>query len=47
MAKKLETLTKEQLIAKLRDAEEMNKWYADFHEYCFNNGNSVASLASC
>ena len=46
MAKKLETLTKEQLIAKLRDAEEMNSWYSDFYEYCFNNGHSVASRAT-
>tara|TARA_R110002012_G_scaffold274705_1_gene461042 strand:- start:631 stop:813 length:183 start_codon:yes stop_codon:yes gene_type:complete len=45
MAKKLETLTKEQLIAKLREAKELNEWYADFHEYCFNNGNRVATQA--
>ncbi len=45
MAKKLETLTKEQLIAKLTLAEELNEWYSDFYEYCYNNGNRVAGQA--
>ena len=45
MAKKLETLTKEQLIARLREAEEMKSWYSDFFDYCYDNANRVAGLA--
>ena len=45
MAEKLETLTKKQLIARLRQAEKNQDWYGDFFEYCTTNSSNTASNA--
>ena len=45
MADKFETLTKKQLIAKLREAEENQDWYGDFFTYCTINSSNTASNA--